>query len=288
MNPQKETTRQHYEQGLNALSEYISAHLSEDISLELLARTSGFSPFHLHRIVKAFLGETPGALVTRLRLESAARLLRHTAMPIADIAYQVGYDVPASLSKAFRQYYGISPLEYRQNKQFHIMKPSQADLSLNIKKPKILDIPDKQAAYIRLSGAYQDNDYPAAWGKLWQYVKENKLFSAGIEHLCIYHDDPKVTPKDRLRAEVCLVLPKQAAAQGEIGVKKIQGGKYAVFLYTGSYEHLGAVYDTIYSEWLPTGGYRLRDSYCYEKYLNHPGRTAPEKRKTEIYLPIEE
>lgn len=288
MNNLKETTRRHYEQGLNTLCEYISAHLSEDISLDLLARTSGFSPFHLHRIVKAFLGETPGVLVTRLRLESAARLLRHTEMPVADIAYQVGYDVPASLSKAFRQYYGISPLEYRQNKQFHIMKPSQTDHSLNIKKPKILDIPDKQAAYIRLSGAYQDNDYPAAWGKLWQYVKENKLFSAGIEHLCIYHDDPKVTPEDRLRAEVCLVLPKPAFPQGEIGVKSIQGGKYAVFLYTGSYEHLGAVYDTIYSQWLPESGYKLRDSYCYEKYLNHPGRTVPEKLKTEIYLPIAE
>jgi AraC family transcriptional regulator len=96
-----------------------------------------------------------------------------------------------------------------------------------------------------------------------------------------------VTEESKLRTDVCLVLPGKAESKGEIGVKTIEGGKYAMFLYIGSYEHLGAVYDTIYAKWLPESGQKLRDYHCFEKYLNNPGKTPPEKLKTEIYVPIE-
>jgi AraC family transcriptional regulator len=56
---------------------------------------------------------------------------------------------------------------------------------------------------------------------------------------------------------VHLVVPKKAEPKGEIGVKTIEGGKYAMFLYTGSYEHLNAVYDTVYAKWLPENEYKL-------------------------------
>ena len=110
---------------------------------------------------------------------------------------------------------------------------------------------------------------------------------ADIEHVAIYHDDPKVTEESKLRTDICLALPKKAAPKGEIGVKTIEGGKYAMFLYTGSYEHLGAVYDTIYGKWLSESGQRLRNYHCFEKYINNPDKTPPEKLKTEIYVPIE-
>lgn len=45
--------------------------------------------------------------------------------------------------------------------------------------------------------------------------------------------------------------------------------------------------DTIYAKWLPESGQKLRDYHCFEKYLNNPGKTPPEKLKTEIYVPIE-
>lgn len=38
---------------------------------------------------------------------------------------------------------------------------------------------------------------------------------------------------------------------GDIGVKEIAGGKYAVFLYTGPYTGLGGAYKKICGEWLP-------------------------------------
>ena len=120
----KTTTKTEYQQRINVLVEYINNHLGEDIDLNKLAEISGFSRWHFHRIFAEFLGEPVGTFIVRMRVETAARLLRYTEIPVKEIAYKVGYDVPSSLSKVFRQFYGISPNEYRNNKDYVIMEPN--------------------------------------------------------------------------------------------------------------------------------------------------------------------
>ena len=84
---QKKTTQEEYQKCVNAVVDYINLHLGEEIDLKSLARISHFSPFYFHRIMKAFLGEPVGTFIVRTRTEAAARLLRYSDMPIADIAY---------------------------------------------------------------------------------------------------------------------------------------------------------------------------------------------------------
>ena len=166
------------------------------------------------------------------------------------------------------------------------MNPVRQKISIELKKPTISVIEPKQAIYIRLMGEYKSLDFGSAWQRLWGYVKSEKLFSAGIEHIGVYIDDPNVTDVDKLRTDICLAICKPAVAKNEIGVKTIEGGKYAKFTYIGSYEHLGEVYDKIYSEWLPNSGEILGERNCFEKYCNNPMNTAPEKLRTEIYVPL--
>lgn len=283
----KSSTREEYLKRVNVVVDYINNHLDEELDLQKLAEMSNLSTYHFHRIMKAFLGETLGAYIIRVRLETAVRLLRYTDLPVEQIAYSVGYEMPSSLSKSFKQFYDITPQEYRNNKNFVIMKPVQLNPDLKLKSPKVIELETKKAIYIRLNGAYSDLDFCGAWGRLWAYVKEQKLFSAGIEHISIYHDDPKVTTSEKLRTDVCLVLPKPAEPKGEIGVKEIAGGRYAVFLYQGPYTNLGIVYDTIFAQWLPGSGYELRNAPLFEKYVNDPSRTEEAKLKTEIYIPLQ-
>lgn len=284
---QRTSTIEEYKKQINIIIEYINNNLDKPVDLAELAEISHFSPYHFHRITRAFIGEPIGAYILRVRLETAAKLIRYTDLPVSEIAYKVGYDVPTSLSKAFKQQFGISPLEYRTNKEFRIMKTEKKDIQLDIKGPKIMDLPTKKAIYINLTGQYDNLDFSGSWQRLWQFVKEYKLFSFGMEHLAIYYNDPKVTESDKLRTDICLVIKKEAKPQGDIGVKEIKGGKYAMFLYKGAYSNLDAVYDAIYSQLLPEKGLRLRDYNGFEKYLNHPDKTKPEKLKTEIYIPVE-
>lgn len=85
---------------------------------------------------------------------------------------------------------------------------------------------------------------------------------------------------------LCPKIPKGPVAEGDIGVKTVAGGKYAVFLYTGPYTGLGAAYAKIYGEWLPASGCCLRESPCFEKYRNNPDRVPVEKLKTEISVSL--
>jgi AraC family transcriptional regulator len=196
-------------------------------------------------------------------------------------------------------------MEYRNNLNINVMCNAKVNVKVNdnltLKAPKTVNIEPRQVIYLELTGEYSSLDFGGAYERLWQFVKENKLFSAGIEHLAFYFDDPKLTEPAQLRTQVCLVIQKPAVPKGDIQVKTIEGGKYAKFLYQGLYSNLSAVYDAIFSQWCPcspdcecyatheSGKCEcgcLRDAPCFEKYVNRPDPAAPEKSKTEIYIPI--
>ena len=281
----KNITYNDYVQRINKVVAYINNHLDETLDLKTLANEAALSDFHFHRIFKALKGEAIGAYITRLRLEATARLLRYTALTIEEIAFNIGYETPASLSKAFKKQYGISPTEYRTNKDTYIMKKEIINPDLALKTPKIVTLEPKNLIYVALTGAYGSLDYGKAYEQLWAVIKAQKLFTKGIESICISYDDPKITEGSLQRSDVCLAIHKPATPQEEVSCKTLAGGKYAVFFYQGSYENLSQVYDTAV-RWVIDHEYTLREEPFFEKYLNDARRTPKEKLKTEIYIPI--
>ena len=281
----KNITYNDYVQRINKVVAYINNHLDETLDLKTLANEAALSDFHFHRIFKALKGEAIGGYITRLRLEATARLLRYTALTIEEIAFNIGYETPASLSKAFKKQYGISPTEYRTNKDTYIMKKEIINPNLALKAPKIVTLEPKNLIYVALTGAYGSLDYGKAYEQLWAVIKAQKLFTKGIESICISYDDPKITEGSLQRSDVCLAIHKSATPQDEVSCKTLAGGKYAVFFYQGSYENLSQVYDTAV-RWVIDQQYTLREEPFFEKYLNDARRTPKEKLKTEIYIPI--
>lgn len=281
----KNITYNDYVQRINKVVAYINNHLDETLDLKTLANEAALSDFHFHRIFKALKGEAIGGYITRLRLEATARLLRYTALTIEEIAFNIGYETPASLSKAFKKQYGISPTEYRTNKDTYIMKKEIINPDLALKTPKIVTLEPKNLIYVALTGAYGSLDYGKAYEQLWAVIKAQKLFTKGIESICISYDDPKITEGSLQRSDVCLAIHKSATPQEEVSCKTLAGGKYAVFFYQGSYENLSQVYDTAV-RWVIDHQYTLREEPFFEKYLNDARRTPKEKLKTEIYIPI--
>ena len=281
----KNITYNDYIQRINKVVAYINNHLDETLDLKTLANEAALSDFHFHRIFKALKGEAIGGYITRLRLEATARLLRYTALTIEEIAFNIGYETLASLSKAFKKQYGISPTEYRTNKDTYIMKKEIINPDLALKAPKIVTLEPKNLIYVALTGAYGSLDYGKAYEQLWAVIKAQKLFTKGIESICISYDDPKITEGSLQRSDVCLAIHKPATPQEEVSCKTLAGGKYAVFFYQGSYENLSQVYDTAV-RWVIDHEYTLREEPFFEKYLNDARRTPKEKLKTEIYIPI--
>lgn len=274
-----------YTQRINKVVAYINDHLDESLDLKTLAEVAALSEFHFHRVFKALKGESIGAHISRLRIEAAARLLRYSALSIEDIAFNIGYETPAALSKAFKNQYGITPTQYRTNKDIYIMKKEIINPDLALKAPKIMELEPKNLIYVALTGEYGTLDYGKAYEQLWAVVKSQKLFTKGIESICVSYDDPKITEASLQRSEVSLAIHKPAHPEGEVSCKTLAGGKYAVFFYQGSYSHLSAVYDAA-MRWVIDSEYEVREEPTFEKYLNDSRRTAQEKLKTEVYIPI--
>ena len=274
-----------YTQRINKVVAYINDHLDESLDLKTLAEVAALSEFHFHRVFKALKGEPIGAHISRLRIEAAARLLRYSALSIEDIAFNIGYEAPAALSKAFKNQYGITPTQYRTNKDIYIMKKEIINPDLALKAPKIMELEPKNLIYVALTGEYGTLDYGKAYEQLWAVVKSQKLFTKGIESICVSYDDPKITEASLQRSEICLSIHKPAHPEGEVSCKTLVGGKYAVFFYQGSYTHLSAVYDAA-MRWVIDSEYEIREEPTFEKYLNDSRRTPEEKLKTEVYIPI--
>lgn len=281
----KQNTRNDYVQRINRVAEYINNHLDEAIDVRKLAEIAHLSDFHFCRIFKAIKDESPIAFIARLRIETAAQLLRYSSLLVEEIAFNVGYESPASLSKAFKNQYGITPTEYRTNKNIYIMKKEIINPDLALKAPKIMELEPKNLIYVALTGAYGTLDYGKAYEQLWAVVKSQKLFTKGIESIGVFYDDPKITETSLQRSEICLSIHKPAHPEGEVSCKTLAGGKYAVFFYQGSYSHLAAV-DDVAMRWVVESEYELRDEPLFEKYLNDSRRTPEEKLKTEVYIPI--
>jgi AraC family cel operon transcriptional repressor len=78
-----------------------------------LAAAAGCSREHLNRLCRRHLGGTLVDLVGARRLDHAARLLRHTAEPIVDIASGSGFDSLSHFYARFRRRFGCTPAAWR-------------------------------------------------------------------------------------------------------------------------------------------------------------------------------
>lgn len=285
----RESTVNDYHERINKVLIFINENLEEKMELERLAGISNFSPFHFHRIMRAYLNEPLGAFIQRLRLDKAAFYLEITDLSPTEIAYKCGYDMPSSFNRAFKKRFGISPGDFRKGQSVKL-QTSQVMNNQMIKKmelkAKIKELKPKKVIYVRRFGDY-NLSAGEAWDKVCSFAAKNKLFGFKTEMLGVSYDDPEITEKEKLRYEACIVINKDVAPEGEVGVKTIAGGKYAIFKHKGPYENLNEIYNAIHRQWLPGSGYKLREIPVYEKYLNDPGKTKPEKLLTEINIPID-
>ena len=286
----REETWQDYQTRVNRVVAFINNNLNEKLDIEQLASISNFSPFHFHRIISAYLNEPVGAYIVKTRLDTAAKLIRYSSEPMNEIAFKVGYDSQTSFNKAFKKRYLVTPMEFRTNEvesnPEEIINYTQ-DMTTFTVKPKIKNVKARNVVFLSSVGDYSGEQTDVTWSRLFDFMKKNRLFSWRMEFIGIGHDNPDITESDKCRYDACITINKRDfKPEGDFKFKIIVGGKFAVFRYKGPYSRLGEIYRAVFKNWLPGSGYELRNVPVFEKYLNNPDNTKPEKLLTEIFVPI--
>ena len=93
---------------------YIEQHYPQPISLDALAASAHVSKSECLRCFRASLQTAPYRYLMEYRLCRAAELLRHTQLPVGEIAAAVGFGQPSHFGKCFREKTGLSPGAYRR------------------------------------------------------------------------------------------------------------------------------------------------------------------------------
>jgi len=91
----------------------MDARYAEPLNLDHIAAAAGFSRYHFVREFRAVFGETPGAYLSRRRVERAKDLLVHANLTVTEVCMLVGFSSLGSFSRRFRELVGCSPSEYR-------------------------------------------------------------------------------------------------------------------------------------------------------------------------------
>ena len=104
--------------------------------------------------------------------------------------------------------------------------------------------------------------------------------------LGIIHDNPELTEESKIRFDACVVVRKEVSANGDIGYKRISGGRFAVFRFKGPYEEFYDVYDYLYHECIYEYDWDLDEKPALEWYVKGPPFTKPEEYVTEFFIPI--
>src|SRR5580658_7925043 len=110
---------------LRGIRELVHAKIEDELSLDEMAQSVGLSTAHFARMFRKSTGQTPHQFVLRQRLERAKALLRAPDARVLDVAVACGFKTQQHFAQVFRDLWGVSPTEYRQDRV-----DSQPELSL--------------------------------------------------------------------------------------------------------------------------------------------------------------
>lgn len=264
---------------------------ASDIQLKDIALHANLSQYHFHRVFKSLTGDTTKDFLTRLRLEKAALKLKHSQDSIGQIALDCGYQNHETFTRAFKEYSGLAPVDYRSsitaltiNKQNKYKTGDIGLNTLNVQGPVIKTIPDLHLAYIRHTGSY--DKVGSSFQRLMLWAATHLVLKLKPVTIGIVHDNPDLTAEQHIRFDACVLLSKAIKPSGAVGYKKIEASKFAVFTYKGAYEGFYPVYDYIYNVCLFDSKWELADKPALEWYVKSPPFYKPENLVTDFYIPI--
>jgi AraC family transcriptional regulator len=229
---------------------HIQSGLDSDLSAAVLAQHSGMSESTLYRRVVEATGETPRRHVERLRLERAAAQLQLRRSTILEIALDHGFASHEAFSRAFKRHFGMTPSAWRERQTAgglgqHGRQPglSESAKGASLSSTRLVEMRPIDIAFLRHVGPYDEVD-----GSMWARIRE-RLAELGLSvdglPLGIGHDDPWITPPDRLRYDAGWTIDADLPPGSGLGQQTVPGGSYASTTYVGPFHLIGEAYQII-------------------------------------------
>lgn len=255
---------------------YIGTHLDEDIRLDQLAELACLSSSQLERLYCTKIGETPIATLRRLRLKRAHEEIRQRGVSLLDAGQAANYASHAAFTHAFVRQFGYPPSRIPS---FDRGLERSAQLRLET-------MPAREV--LQLSYAGPSSERYAEIGTLM-----GRLAVSGAKRwrtwAALDRDAPlSATPETRV--EIAHFVPANGQPNEVRGVDRVvrDGGLYAVHeaLVSQQPKQLTTLGERIRAELGCQITLGLDDRRALLREINVGGYTAPQERRTSIYIPV--
>ena len=200
---------------------YAEDHLTDDVSLDDVARAVHLSPFFLQRGFSLMTGFGVGEYLRNRRLYEAARDLQGTGEKVIDIAFRYGYETPESFTKAFTRFHGATPTQVREGAAVRPFLPLTIQISIqggSNMEPKITPM-----FPFKLIGFQKEFTYEEAYSEIPRFWDETcERYASNV-----YAGNPPANPCEQALVDNCI---------GEYGVciDDLGGGRFR-YLIAGKY-----------------------------------------------------
>jgi AraC family transcriptional regulator len=281
---------------IDQVIDYILAHPAENTSLQTLAGVASYSAFHLQKIFKQTVGESPKQYMLKLRLETAFHLLIiHPQKTIQEIAIDCNFSSVPAFTRAVKGYFGHAPGELRalSHRQQMMILHTVNQVSAPCQASNQAEIPDTRSEpdihTIKLTsrkGLYilaPFDDHAAirkAFSQLARFASGNDWPAHQLYGI--------LTPHQRNSYRAFLPLPCTGAVSAErFAQTEIPGGKFAVLTVKGDLKQTNKVLHYFYQRWLADNDYKIAGVAGFETFSEHPAEIPYYRLERKIHIPIE-
>lgn len=95
---------------------FIQTNYMYPIKMTEIARAIPITEKYMCHLFSSSYGMAPRTFLLKTRMEAAAKTLTSSDLSVKEIAYSVGYQSIPSFSKAFTEYFGVSPTVFRSTR----------------------------------------------------------------------------------------------------------------------------------------------------------------------------
>ena len=266
--------------------DYMEEHYEEELTIEQLSTIAHLSKFYYQRLFHRLTGYTLSEYLRSVRLKMAAGLLKADNGKIMDIAMQCGFSSHSTLTRAFRQCYGMSPAEYRASSDIHLDHVIKPELRMQytlvdegvplICDDMVLEIQRRvQKEPLWFSGyTKEDESAKIAQPKentlvaLWDRLEQDDV----LQHAALDEGNDILMPSQTPGAFTYMAAVHTAEPVKGYTAFEMPVGTYAVCEYEAeSFEDLvqKALYKAsayLFEVWLPRHGYAC-DAFLIQRYI---------------------
>lgn len=291
---------------VNRAIDHILGHLDETLSLEVVARAGGFSPFHFHRVFRICVGESVAEFVKRVRLERAVALMtqKHWAgrqvASLTDIALACGFSSSSDFSRCFKQHFGVSPRRFdvkefrarrrreweriaadpRQGHQLQGLPPGRNPDGFTV---KLRRLPPRWVAYVRVPDSFRPGAVKQAALRHIRWAELRGL--ADGQWVGYMWDDPEIVAPEHCRYDMAVEVPHPVRGDG-VGCLQFPAMQVAEIEMRGGVDLEMRAIDWLHRTWLPASGFVPTEHPAFEAFNGRPFAHGDEYWELRIQIPV--